>query len=149
MHFLCYISWLKSWYWSKFGKFEKIVSILSARFQLENWNASARNLPSSARLEPENSSSDSSLDICCSFSTMFDSFFKLKMLTWMSVSFFIGFFALFLFYECFMMSNYVISSDKCCKSRRNILGSVEKFLSTNIFEVRPWPSYFYSDMKIT
>jgi hypothetical protein len=33
---------LKSWYRSKFGKFEKFASILSARFQLENWNAPSR-----------------------------------------------------------------------------------------------------------
>ena len=52
---------MKSWYRSKIGKFEKFASILSAWFQLENWNASARTLPSSARLEPKNSSSDSSL----------------------------------------------------------------------------------------
>ena len=35
---------------------------------------------------------------------------------------FIVFFALFLFYECFMMSNYVISSDKWCQARRNVWG---------------------------
>ena len=45
----------------KIWKFEKFASILSARFQLENWNAPARHLHSSAWLEPENSSSDSSL----------------------------------------------------------------------------------------
>ena len=44
-----------------------ILSVLSARFQLENWSAparlgSARNLHSSAWLELENSSSNSSLD---------------------------------------------------------------------------------------
>ena len=43
-----------------------ILYILSARFQLENWSApawldSARNLHSSGSLEPENSSSNSSL----------------------------------------------------------------------------------------
>ena len=38
-----------------------ILSELSARFQLENQSVPARNLPSSSSLEPENSSSNSSL----------------------------------------------------------------------------------------
>ena len=62
---------LHKWLWNwlelgaKLGNLIYILSVLSARFQLENWSAparldSARNLHSSGLLEPENYSSNSS-----------------------------------------------------------------------------------------
>ena len=52
---------------------------------------------------------------------------------------FYSFFALFLFYECFMMSNYVISSVKWCKGRRNIRG---RFINMS----QPVFSEYYNDI---
>ena len=76
-----------------------ILSVLSARFQLENqsapaWLGSARNLHSSGSLEPENSSSNSSLVrtylLVCKYSfykwnkllTLDITIFGLKMIFW-------------------------------------------------------------------